>query len=118
MDCNSAFYDYLVQCPEGIKVNIQADAGPYAAITYRIIDKFSNQYSGQLVTDGYGGFIIPVEDLPDGLLNSYAGTFELQVLADGYPVRFLIAGYFDSIVFSVRRGTEIKDNLGVQITCP
>jgi hypothetical protein len=118
MNCAKSFYDYLVQCPDGIKVNLVADAGPYAEITWRIVDKFGHHYTGQVTTDGYGGFTIPVADLPAGLLTSYSGEFELTVLADGYPVRFIIAGYYESITFWVERGTQEKSNLGVEIPCP
>jgi hypothetical protein len=117
MQCSSSFHDYLVQCPDGITVNLVADAGPYSALRWLIIDKFSNEYSGNLITNGNGGFTIPVDELPEGLLTSYSGVFELKVLDvdNNRPIPFYIAGSYDSIVFEVRRGDYIKNELGYNI---
>lgn len=120
MECNRSFHDYIIQCPEGINVNLVADSGPYAALEWQITDKFDNQYTGTVVTNGNGGFIIPVEDLPAGLLTAYSGDFELKVLdtdRDNRPVPILVAGYYDSIQFSIGKGNRIKDNLGEVVDC-
>ena len=117
MECHQSFTDYLVNCPEGITVNLVTDSPPYSALRWLIIDKFSNEYSGDLITNGNGGFTIPVDELPDGLLTSYSGVFELKVLDvdNNRPIPFFIAGSYDSILFDVRRGNYIKDEIGFNI---
>lgn len=120
MNCADNFHDYIVQCPDGIKVNVVADAGAYSALRWQITDKFDNEYTGEVLTDGYGAFTIPVDELPAGLLTSYSGEFELKVLDvdnNCRPVPILVAGYYDSIVFHVKRGTKVKDNLGCFVEC-
>lgn len=120
MECNQSFTDYLVQCPEGIDVNLVADAPPYSALRWLIIDKFGNQYTGDVITNGNSGFTIPVSDLPAGLLTSYSGDFSLSVLDTDHGnkvVPILVAGYYDSIRFYVERGTRIKNNLGELVEC-
>lgn len=115
MNCADHYTDYLVQCPEGIKVNAVANAGPYAALRWQLTDKFNHEYTGEVITNGDGGFTIPVADLPEGFLTPFSGDFELKVLDidnDGRPVPLLVAGYFDAIRFNVKGGTSIKDSLG------
>lgn len=120
MYCANAFHDYLVQCPTGIQVNLVAEAGPYSALRWLIVDKFDNEYTGTVVTNGNGGFTIPVDELPAGLLNPHAGQFTLQVLDtdhDDKVVPIIVAGYFDAITFEVKSGTRVKDTLGVEVEC-
>lgn len=120
MDCKFPFSDYLVQCPTGVQVNLVADAGPYAALRWMITDKFDNEYSGSVITNGNGGFVIPIDELPAGLLNPHAGQFTLQVLdtdRDDKVVPIIVAGYYDAITFNVKAGSRVKDNLGVEVEC-
>lgn len=118
MQCHQDYTDYLVQCPDGIVVNAVGQAGPYSELRWLITDKFGHEYSGDVVTDGNGSFTIPVAELPAGLLTSYSGDFNLQVLDvdnDLKPVPLLVAGYYDSISFYVKSGSRVKDNLGVPL---
>lgn len=78
-------------------------------------------YSGEVTTNENGNFVIPVSELPNGLLNPYAGTFELSVVAnDAYQCSTEIwnnSAYCDSydcILFEVVNGSAVKNTLG----CP
>jgi len=82
------------------------------------------KYSGEVTTDEIDGtFIIDVSSLPDGLLNPYAGTFELAVfIGEGSgaicePAKWNDSAYcdpYDCIVFEVVNGTAVKNTIG----CP
>lgn len=80
------------------------------------------KYSGIATTDSSGNFVINVDDLPDGLLNPYAGEFNLQVVtADDYciPGTWNDSAYcepYDCISFEVVNGTDVKNTLGC--ACP
>jgi hypothetical protein len=78
-------------------------------------------YQGQATTDANGNFTIPVSELPNGLLNPYAGAFTLTVMADdAYQCNSSTwndSAYctaFDCIIFEVVNGTAVKNTLG----CP
>lgn len=116
MQCNDCFYDYIVRCLENLYVNAQL--APATTFTWIITDKFDHQYQGTFTTDAAGFWVIPVEDLPAGLLTEFSGEFRLQVLDAGCkPIKFKIAQEYDCITFGVRGGTRIKDTLGCEFTC-
>ncbi len=79
------------------------------------------KYSGDVTTDANGNFTILVSELPNGLLNPYAGIFELTVVADdAYQCTSstwndsAYCNSYDCINFEVVNGTAIKNTLG----CP
>lgn len=115
-NCNICFTDYLIQCSEVINVFAKLTAN--TVYQWVIEDKFSRQYAGTFETDADGFWQIPVADLPEGLLNEYAGSFTLKVYDDPYgincnePVSFTVAQTFDCITFNVRAGNREKNNLG------
>lgn len=119
MSCSSSvFKDYISNCQDYITVNVVLD--PATEYKWVITDKFSKAYSGLFTTDADGHFDIPVTDLPEGLLNNYAGTFTLEVwTVEGVygetqcqKIPLPIAKYYDSIQFEVHGGTNEKNNLG------
>lgn len=113
MSCSACFNDFLIKCPESVKVN--APLTPSSTYRWNITDKFNHVYEGEFTTDEDGLWEIPVEDLPDGLLTEYSGEFKLTVLDNSCsPVRLKLAQEYDSIHFHVKGGTAVKDNLG----CP
>lgn len=78
-------------------------------------------YSGEVTTNENGNFVIPVSELPNGLLNPYAGTFELSVVADdAYQCTSstwndsAYCAAYDCILFEVVNGSVTKNTLG----CP
>lgn len=113
--CDNCFTDYIVQCNDTI--NVFAKLQPNEQYYWVITDKFTRQYAGDFTTDVNGFWAIPVTDLPEGLLTEYSGTFTLQVFADAYacsPLTFLIAQEYDCLVFNIRAGTRVKNNLGCE----
>lgn len=79
------------------------------------------KYQGAVTTDTAGGFEIAVNDLPEGLLNPYAGPFILTVQNDdAYDCNSSTwndSAYcdpYDCIEFDVLNGTFTKNTLG----CP
>ena len=86
-----------------------------------VLENKGAKYSGDVTTDGNGNFTILVSELPNGLLNPYAGMFELTVVADdAYQCNSEVwndSAYCDSytcIEFDVRNGEHVKNTLG----CP
>jgi hypothetical protein len=83
-------------------------------------DKFRNEYSGESTSNGQGFNSIAIADLPERLLSSYAGTFELSIYDPANeckPIDFKMAKYYDSILFDIKRGTNVKANLGCDFEC-
>ena len=116
MTCDKCFIDYLVDCQDEIRVYAQLQ--PLHDYTWIITDKFDNQYSGVFSTDTDGFWIIPVYDLPEGLLTQYSGEFTLQVQGDGCkPVNFKIAQEYDCVRFTIKGGTRVKEILGCDFSC-
>jgi len=86
-----------------------------------ILENKGSVYSGEATTDANGHFTIPVSELPSGLLNQYAGTFELYIIAnDAYQCNSSTwndSAYctaYDCISFEVVNGTAVKNTLGCQ----
>jgi len=116
MSCNTCFEDYLVQCNSDVNVNAQL--APLSDYTWIITDKFDKQYSGEFTTDTDGFWQIPADDLPDGFLTQFSGTFKLQVQdASCKPVKFKIAQEYDCISFALKGGTRVKDTIGCDFSC-
>lgn len=113
--CTCCFEDYLVKCSTNI--NVFAKLQPATAYLWVITDKFERQYQGDFTTDADGFWVIPVADLPAGLLTEFSGEFKLQVYPttdNCAPVKFQVSQITDCIVFGVRAGTREKDNLGCE----
>lgn len=114
--CSDAFYDYLVDCDETLRVN--AVFIPTTQYTWVITDKFGNEYSGSVTTDADGQMDIEVADLPEGLLNPYSGTFTLRIQdteCQWLPLKMMKV--YDSVVFEVKGGTRSKNSLGCEVDC-
>jgi len=114
MECKSPYFDYISNCTDTVVVNANLD--PTTSYQWLIEDKFGNQYSGAFTSDSDGNFEIPVEDLPEGLLNSYGGEFSLKVV-ENYSCREVslnMKASYDAILFQVKAGTRVKDNLGCE----
>lgn len=117
MGCTSSFYDYLSNCQGSVKIN--ASLEPETNYLWVISDKFNRQYSGAIVTDANGNFEIPTTELPAGLLNSYAGEFELSVkeVYSCGEVNLNMRAAYKSIIFRINSGSFVKDNLGCSYDC-
>lgn len=116
--CDTCYTDYIIQCNEFI--NVFAKLAPATVYQWVITDRQDRQYAGTFETDANGFWQIPVADLPEGLFTEYSGAFTLHVYDDPYgincnePVTFTIAQTYDCIVFNVRGGNRVKDNLGCE----
>lgn len=117
MICNTCFTDYIGKCPEGLTVNAYLEPNSaYLQYKWVLTDKFDNAYQGYFVTDADGHFIIPIEDLPEGLLTEYSGDFLLQVFdAEDTPVSFKMVKEYDCVTFHVKPGTLVKDQIGLTV---
>lgn len=121
MNCSEVFTDYLVQCPESIKINSYLD--PTTEYKWIITDKFGKEYAGYITTDADGKFEIPIDELPEGLLTSYSGEFELRVYATSGVygqetcdhVHIPLAKNYESVRFEIKAGTNQKDNIGCDV---
>lgn len=113
MECNSPFSDYISNCQTALIVN--AHLTPTTNYIALIKDKFDKVYSVAITTDISGNFQIPIADLPDGLLNNFAGTFVLSVvqLYSNAPVDLKMMTSYEEIFFDIKGGTQEKDNLGI-----
>lgn len=119
MACSTCFEDYVVKCNEAISVFAQLPAlSPYDTYKWVISDKFDHKYEGEFITDENGFWEIDVDDLPDGLLTEFSGSFKLEVFDSGCkPVKFKIAQDYDCISFDVKAGTFTKDSIGCDFSC-
>ena len=119
MPCTRCYQDYISCGNETIIV-----AGTLAADTaykWVLTTATGAKYSADVTTDANGNFTITVADLPNGLLNPYAGEFTLEILDNtAYqcgPALWNDSAYCDAyscISFDVRNGEHVKNSLG----CP
>lgn len=118
MACLPCFKDWISCGNESL--SIVGTLLPATAYNW-ILENKGAVYSGEATTDANGYFTIPVSELPDGLLNPYAGTFQLTINAnDAYQCNSSTwndSAYctpYDCILFEVVNGTAVKNTLG----CP
>lgn len=116
--CTPCYQDWISCGNETI--NVVGILEPDTAYIW-VLENKGAKYSGEVTTNSDGTFTIVVADLPDALLNPYAGKFTLTVKAnDAYQcstVTWNDSAYCDSyacIEFEVRNGTAVKNTLG----CP
>lgn len=113
MNCNCCYTDFIGKCEETLTIYTQLT--PESDYTVVITDKFDHKYEIKVTTTDNGVIVIPVEDLPPGLLTEYSGEFQIQIYdASCKPINFKLTGEYDCISFHVKGGTFQKDNIG----CP
>lgn len=117
MECKSPYFDHISNCTTAVTIN--AHLTPNTNYQWVISDKFNNEYAGVITTDDSGNFEIDVADLPEGLLNAYGGTFSLQVkeIYSCAEVSLNLQASYDSIIFTVKAGNRVKENLGCDFIC-
>lgn len=79
--CETCYQIKLPSCVDSIL--LKAGLDPSNAFTWVITDKFGNKYSKEVTSDVNGYITIDVDDLPEGLLTPFSGTFELAILNSG-----------------------------------
>lgn len=115
-NCNCCFTDYIAKCGEDLTINTTLSSG--TSYRWVITDKFDNKYEGTVVAGASGELVIPVEELPAGMLTQYSGRFLLQIYDTSCgPIKFKMLGEYDCIDFDVRGGTFVKDEIGCDNTC-
>lgn len=117
MECNEFFEDYISNCNDNIEVNAAFD--PLTLLKWVLTAPNGNEYYGEATTEADGQLLIPVADLPAGLLNQYAGMFKLQFFDTPYQCRkvnFVIGKQYDAIAFIIKAGNNQKPNLGCPLT--
>ena len=119
MACTKCFQDYISCGNETIIVTGTLTAN--TAYKWVLTTPQGAKYSADVTTDNNGNFTITVADLPDGLLNPYAGDFTLEVFDNtAYqcgPATWNDSAYcepYTCIQFDVPNGDHIKNTLG----CP
>lgn len=110
------FVDYLGKCETDIRLFITLPV--YGSYRWVISDRFDNKYQGNLTEHADGGYVIPVSELPAGMLTQYGGRMRLQIFPTGEsvcgPVPFYVTGQYDCIDFDIEGGTFEKNNLGCE----
>jgi hypothetical protein len=119
MNCGCCFDDLICACiPADGNVKINTEVDPYKEYFYRLTDKFNNVYEGAADVNPDGTLLIPINDLPAGLLNPFAGSFNLEIFYDANGcerVPLLLARRYDCISFSVMGGNGKKDSIGCEM---
>ncbi len=118
MSCTQCYKDWI-SCGN-TTLNVTGTLEPDTAYIWTLENKGA-KYQGEVTTDANGNFTFPVSELPDGLLNPYAGSFVLSVVAnDAYQCASATwndgayCDSYDCIEFEVVNGTAEKNTLG----CP
>jgi len=116
MSCNTCYKDWI-SCGE-TAISVYATLLPETNYTWILTTAQGAKYMGAVTTDEDGQFILAVSELPEGLLNPYAGLFTLEVQAGHCnPATWNDSAYctpYTCIEFEVRNGNGGKNIIG----CP
>lgn len=116
MSCSTCFTDFIAKC--NLQLQVYAQLAPLSDYIWIISDKFGNKYQGDFTTDSNGFWVVPVDQLPSGLLTQYSGLFTLEAQDSGCkPVKFKVAQEYSCIDFVVKGGTYEKNTLGCDFSC-
>ena len=80
VNCDTCFEVLIGDCLDDI--NLSLGLTPSTLFFFRLIDKFGATYNFSQTTDGSGDFTLDRSQLPDGLINQFAGEFQLQIFSD------------------------------------
>jgi hypothetical protein len=117
----TVFEDYIGKCIDEITVNANVPEGPYIL---QVVTPMGKVYQDNVVADANGSFVITPDIFPAGLLNEYAGGFQIFLMADECtPVTLNLAHpgetvttEYDFAFFTVKGGSTTKSNIGCVIT--
>jgi hypothetical protein len=115
MNCDCCFSDFIAKCET--ELILYTLLTPDLQYKWVITDKFENKYEGIATSDENGYLIIPVEELPAGLLTQYSGSFKIEILElyTCSPIKFKIAKEYDCISFDISGGNYEKNYVGCPI---
>lgn len=114
MSCSNCFTDTISNCQTNLTVRTLLTP----ATTYRwiITDKFGKKYSNTAVANASGYLVIPVTQLPEGMLTSYSGDFKMEIQDTvGKEIVFKMVGEYTCIEFTVTGGSYEKSTIGETI---
>jgi len=80
VNCDVCFEVLIGDCLATITLSLGLT--PSTLFFFRLIDKSGREYDFTATTDGSGNFAIDKTQLPDDLINQFAGDFELQIFSD------------------------------------
>ncbi len=80
VNCDTCFEVLIGDCLSDIDLSL--GLSPSALFFFRLIDKFGATYDFTATTDVLGDFTVPKDQLPDDLINQFAGLFILEVYSD------------------------------------
>ncbi len=120
MHCDNAFRESICHCiPYEDEIVVNTALTPGLELTWFITDKFEQVYSGSVTIDTDGKIHIPIAELPDGLLNQYAGVFSLHFEEVGTCKRLSIplAKNYDEVILNIIGGNNQKNTIGCDVPC-
>jgi len=116
MSCTTCFEDFIAKC--NLEIQSYLQLAPLTDYKWVITDRRDLKYQGDFTTDADGFWVIPVDQLPPGLLTEFSGLFTLEVQDLGCkPVKFKAAQEFYCAQFTIKGGTYEKNTLGCDFTC-
>lgn len=80
VSCDTCFEVLIGDCLDDI--NLSLGLTPSTTFFFRLLDKWGAEYDFSQATDGSGDFTLDQSQLPDGLINQYAGEFWLETYSD------------------------------------
>lgn len=80
VNCDVCFEVLIGDCLATITLSLGLT--PSALFFFRLLDKSGRKYDFTATTDVLGDFTIDKTQLPDDLINQFAGDFELQIFSD------------------------------------
>lgn len=120
--CSTSFSDYVVQCPDSITIHT-LNLDPSTPYLVKILSPVFGAIEVEATTDADGYLVIDIDELPDGFIQAFSGSFNFSVYplpADGeqidacIPINLLLAKYYDAVTIEVKIGTLTKSKIG----CP
>lgn len=102
-ECLATYYTEFPECAGNILINVGLDAATDYYV--KLETPLGKQYAFVLTSDANGDLSLPVADLPEMLLNRWAGAFTLRIFAEGDKCTaqsFEACGAtYDTIVFDI-----------------
>lgn len=117
--CDKTFSDYIAQCPAGITL-YTLNLTPSTDFLVVIASSVFGSISVVATTNEDGYLFIDGDDLPEGFLNQYSGTFKLRVYEitstpyECSEVKLMLGRRYDNVELELKSGAYVKDYVG----CP
>lgn len=118
MSCTTCFEDWVCKCIYDTLI-INTRLTPGETYYWRVTDQFQQNYSGSVVAEADGVLQIPIDELPEGLINQFAGSIRITIHEDlgCSSIAIPLAKKYHCIDLEVRGGSEQKDTIGCAVPC-